>query len=221
MKCALVARDANMVLCEYSTPDCQPALLNKLKKKLKRTQHPLDKFHTKKGDFIAIKTDVIIFACLASNSLREERLPQFLEELKTAFAEFYKMDLGMVHKQNNLKPNVFNVPFKKNFGRLFDKYNTGINMGTIQLANSKINDLKSNLSETLVTQYGSNKETAEFEETSQTLNLNAKLFEKVTHELEKTAEKRNWWMCSKQCMLTFAIGGAILAAIITIISLSV
>eukprot|EP00826_Nyctotherus_ovalis_P019629 TRINITY_DN16079_c0_g1_i2.p1 TRINITY_DN16079_c0_g1~~TRINITY_DN16079_c0_g1_i2.p1 ORF type:complete len:233 (-),score=69.64 TRINITY_DN16079_c0_g1_i2:159-857(-) len=219
MKCALIAKDTNMVLCEYSVADCNPRLTAELKRKVKSITSSFEKTRTEEGNFIAIKTDVLIFACLSDNSLKEERLPQFLEELKEAFAAFYKSDLENIHKQTNLEENILDVPFQKSFMRLFDKYNTGINMTNIQVANSKIDSLKRDMGKTIENQFESNKTTQEFHETSDALKLNARLFEKVTHDLEKTAERSNFWMCSRKCILIFAISGAVIAAAITIICL--
>ena len=90
-------------------------------------------------------------------------------------------------------------------------------MSTIQEANSKVNDLKVDLGNVIKKQYDSTKATADFQDTTETMELNAKLFEKQTSDLESTARKRNWWMCSKQCILVFVIGIALIVGIIIII----
>ena len=169
MQCALIAKDSSLVICEYATNDCSLELKKKLRKKLKKSSRPLDKFHTKKGDLISIKNDVIIFACAASTSIKEERLPQFLDELKESFNVFYKIGLDKVHQQKNLKENILDLPFKKSFEKLFAKYNTGINMSTIQEANSKVNDLKVDLGNVIKKQYDSTKATADFQDTTETI----------------------------------------------------
>ena len=208
MKCALIARDGSLVICEYRTPDCSEELRAELKRKLQETEFPLDKSKTKQGDSICIKNDVLIFACAASSSLKEEKLPIFLDELKDSFSLFYKIGLERVHQQTNLTSNILDIPFRKNFEKLFGKYNTGINMSAIQEANAKANVLKDNLSKAVKKQYESLEETKKFEDTAEVLDMNAKLFEKKTKELEEVTRKRNWWFFSTQCIATFAIGGA-------------
>ncbi len=208
MKCALIAKDPDLILCEYKTTDCSESLHDELLKRLHATKYPLDKSQTKEGDFICIKNDILIFACAATNSIKEEKLPVFLDELKDSFAMFYKIGLEKIHQQTNLTPNVLDVPFRRNFDKLFRKYNTGINMSVIQQAKAKVDDLKVDLNDAIKKQLNSNKATVEFEDTAETINLHAKLFEKETKELETIARKRNWWCCSCACISTFIIAGA-------------
>jgi len=189
-------------------------MLTDLKKKIKDTTLPFDRSRNLQNFILCVKNDVLIFACAANDSLKEERLPSFLDELKESFAAFYKIGLEKIHQQTNLTANVLDTPFKGRFTKLFNKYNTGINMGVIAEAKNKVDDLKQDLNQVIKKQYNSNKVTVEFEDTAETINLNAKLFEKETKELETVARKRNWWMCSCQCISTFVIGGAIVAGTI-------
>lgn len=60
-------------------------------------------------------------------------------------------------------------------------------------------------------------ETQKLLESSQEINLLAKDFQKNAHTLEIEVKKQSWWMCSKPCLITFGVAGAVLFIIYLLI----
>ncbi len=219
MKYALIARDADMVICEYKTAEATEQLIKKVRQRVRKTKVPLERRKTKAGDMICVKNDILIFACAASSAIREEKAATFLDELKDSFELFYKVGLDKIHQQSNLRANILDVPFKRNFEKLFNKYNTGINMSVLQVAKSEAGKLKTELQKSLQKQVTSTKDTEKFLDTAFLINDQAKMFEKETAKLEEVTRKRNWWCCSCSCISTFVIAGGGVVGLILLLML--
>jgi len=215
MNYAIVAKDPDFIICEYSLPQATDELKKKLRLRMKKAKSVNDIIRTKAGELLCVKNDIVIFACSATDSISDEKAMKFLDDLKDSFQLFYKVSLENIHKQKNLTPNCLDQPFRKKFESLFNKYNTGINMSVVNKAKAKMNELTVEVQQALKDQIESNKTSEEFVDTSNLLKNQAHKFEKQATQLEKITRTKNWWCFSCACITTFAVGiGAFVVLII-------
>ncbi len=56
--------------------------------------------------------------------------------------KLYKGNINFIHRQQNLKPNVYDKVFKPNFQKVFDNNNTGIKSTNLNAAQAKADEVK-------------------------------------------------------------------------------
>ena len=118
-------------------------------------------------------------------------------------AKIYKGQISFMHRQGNLRANVYDKLFKPNFQKVLENYSTGISMRGVNAAQAKADEVK-NIAARSVEKMNQNAAVTEaLLADSQQINLLAQDFQKNAHELEVVVQKQSWWMCSKQCLMVF------------------
>ncbi len=130
IKYAIIARDPDMPLCEYTADSsfsdkAKAAMKGYLQEgiSMQRNASTMDNF----SEYIACTLyDTILFGCICDASINEDKAFRFLKDLKVEFAKVYKGHLEKVHEQQNIKPHCLDKYFRKTFIKVFDNYSTGI-----------------------------------------------------------------------------------------------
>ena len=76
---------------------------------------------------LSVLSSTVYIGCVTdSASFSDDKAARFLEDLRAEFSKMYQGRLSLIKKQTNLTANVYDQPFKKQFQRIYDTYNTGI-----------------------------------------------------------------------------------------------
>ena len=65
-----------------------------------------------------------------------------MNSLHTELTGLYKGNLSFIHRQQNLKPNVYDKIFKPQFQKIYDNNNTGIKSTNLNAAQAKADEVK-------------------------------------------------------------------------------
>ncbi|CAI2379972.1 unnamed protein product [Moneuplotes crassus] len=209
IKYAVIARDPDMPLCEYTADSSLPEKAKKSMREylqeginMQRNASTMDNF----SELIACTLyDTILFACICDASINEDKAFRFLKDLKIEFAKVYKGHLEKVHEQQNIRPLCLDKYFRKTFIKILDNYSTGISSKNLQLAFAKAEEVKEIAQKNVKDMIKNVHETDELLQKSENINELAKDFEKNAHEMEKIQKNTNFWLCSKKCLIIFGV----------------
>jgi hypothetical protein len=216
---AFVARDSEMILCEYNA-DSDLSLRKTIKSELKRTTTTPYTSTTlaNSTSTIHFHYDTIFFGCITDTHFTPDKAQTFLSELSTDFKAFYKAPLDKLFSQTNLKNFILDKPYQSRFEKLFSEYDTGINRSLIDKANAKIDETKVIVGKTIDDMVESQENTQKLLEESEEMKVLGMEFQEDAKDFAEKVRKRNWWMCSKPCIATFLIGGGVTIGVILLCS---
>ena len=161
--------------------------------------------------------NVAYFGIMTDLRYDKEKAKRFLNDLYSELNVMYKNNIGFIKRQQNLKPNVYNTPFKASFTKVYDRYNTAISMTNVNAAIAMTDEIKQ-IAQQNIKDYTKNMEdTQKLLVSSQEMNMLAKDYQKNANTLELETKKSNWWLCSKQCLMIFGGAAVVIAVFILII----
>ena len=122
---------------------------------------------------LSVLNHTVYIGCVTdANSFTDDKVARFLDDIRTEFSKMYQGRLSLIKKQTNLTANVYDQPFKKQFQRIYDSYNTGITNKNLQLAFQKVDEVKDIAAKSVTMMAANNAETERLLHTSQsTLSL--------------------------------------------------
>ena len=119
------------------------------------------------GVFFGIVTDI---------KYGEDRARRFLNDLHSEMVKLYKGNINFIHRQQNLKPNVYNKVFMASFKKVQDNNSTGIQSKNLNAAIAKADEVKVIAARSVQKMNENMAETQKLLESSQEINLLAKDF---------------------------------------------
>jgi hypothetical protein len=146
------------------------------------------------------------FVCAASsNSISEEKAFNFLQRLRNEF--FEDLFLGDTNKWNKetKKRGCYQEAFEGKMEKIYDMFNTGINMNKVNVAQKKLNETKGVLQNCLKEQIKGTSDTAVLMDTAAKLKKDTNVFMKTSKKYEEEIIKSAFWLCSRGCILIFAL----------------
>ena len=72
----------------------------------------------------------------------QDKAKRFLTSLHSEMVKLYKNNINFIHRQQNLKPNVYDKVFKANFTKVLESNETGIKSTNLNLAQQKVDEVK-------------------------------------------------------------------------------
>lgn len=106
----------------------------------------------------------------------EDRARRFLNDLHSEMVKLYKGNINFIHRQQNLKPNVYDKVFLANFKKVLDNNSTGISSKNLNAAQAKADEVKVIAARSVQKMNENMAETQKLLESSQEINLLAKDF---------------------------------------------
>ena len=86
--------------------------------------------------------NVCYFGIMTDLRYDKEKAQRFLNDLWQELNLMYKKNISFNKRQQNLKPYVYNQPFKTMFTKVYDKYNTNISMTNVNAAQAMTDEIK-------------------------------------------------------------------------------
>ena len=93
----------------------------------------MEHFVGKAGIESHILFDIVFIGLVTDTGYSEDIALEFLDELHKELTLFYKNNLSFIKRQQNLKPNILDSGFLKQFNNVFEKYKMGGRSGIIQM----------------------------------------------------------------------------------------
>ena len=163
--------------------------------------------------------NVAFFGIMTDLRYDRDKAKRYLNDLYAEMNAMYKNNIAFMKRQSNLKPFVYNQPFKSMFNKVADRYKTNISMANVNTALNMADEIKDIARDSLKEYQKNMEETNKLLVTSEEMNLLAKDYQKNAQTLEDEVKKSGFWMCSKQCLMWFGGGCGIIFIIYMIISL--
>ena len=209
-----IARDPQLVICEYAGVENDRKTHWKETKALMK-EGSLPQNATKKGStqYVTIYKD-IYFGCASGLSYSEEKCLRFLRDLHAEFSEFYGGNIDAVNKQTNLAPNILDKPFRSKILKLLENYNTGISTNLVTQAFAKSKETQGVLEGAIGKMVNQLEDTENLYDTSNEIKALSMDFEKDAGKLRDMAKSRDFWMCSRKCLLIFGLSGLALFGLV-------
>lgn len=142
-----------------------------------------------------------------------------MTDLCAEMVKLYKGNINFIHRQQNLKPNVYDKVFKPQFQKVLENNSTGIKSTNLNAAIAKADEVKVIAARSVQKMNENMAETEALLRSSQEINLLAKDFQKNAHTLEVTVKNTSWWCCSKPCIIMFVSIGIVLVLLYLLIKI--
>ena len=84
----------------------------------------------------------VFFGLVTDLHFGSEKADRFLTDLHNEMVKLYKGNISFMHRQGNLRPNVYDKIFKPNFQKVLDNNSTGIKSTNLNAAQDKVNEVK-------------------------------------------------------------------------------
>ena len=78
--------------------------------------------------------NVAFFGIMTDLRYDRDKAKRYLKDLYSELNTMYRQNIQFIKRQQNLKPYVYNQPFKASFDRVNDRYKTNISMGNVNTA---------------------------------------------------------------------------------------
>ena len=78
--------------------------------------------------------NVAFFGIMTDLRYDRDKAKRFLNDLYNELNTMYRKNIAFIKRQQNLKPYVYNEPFKGMFNKVLDRYKTNISMGNVNAA---------------------------------------------------------------------------------------
>ncbi len=84
----------------------------------------------------------VFFGLVTDLKYGQDKARRFLSDLHDEMVKLYKGNINFIHRQQNLKPNVYDKVFKAQFQRVLDNNATGIKSNNLNAAIAKADEVK-------------------------------------------------------------------------------
>eukprot|EP00826_Nyctotherus_ovalis_P026829 TRINITY_DN2092_c0_g3_i1.p1 TRINITY_DN2092_c0_g3~~TRINITY_DN2092_c0_g3_i1.p1 ORF type:complete len:272 (-),score=63.19 TRINITY_DN2092_c0_g3_i1:56-871(-) len=118
--------------------------------------------------------------------------------------EFFGGDAGKF-KGDKVYPMCYQQDFSPTIEKLLKVHETGINMGTVRTAQTKINETAQVIQGAIKKQMENNYDTIGLYDQSTAMRDATKTFLKETVKLENQVKRNSFWMCSRNCLLMICV----------------
>ena len=78
--------------------------------------------------------NVCFFGIMTDLRYDKDKARRYLNDLYQELNTMYRKNIQFIKRQQNLKPYVYNQPFKASFDKVNDRYKTNISMGNVNAA---------------------------------------------------------------------------------------
>ncbi|CDW88759.1 UNKNOWN [Stylonychia lemnae] len=158
------------------------------------------------------------FILIGKNYLEKSKIQRFGDEILQEIHKMTKSDISKMNSDidsHSGKEGVYQRQLEPYLEQKFKQYQSSIRVYKVKQAQLKVDEAKVIMQKNVIAQLNNNKEVEEkLLPTSQEIQKTARLFQKNAYQLEKEAKKREFWACSKKCILMSAVIALILLGII-------
>ena len=86
--------------------------------------------------------NVAFFGIITDLRYDKDKARRYLDDLYAELNTMYRKNIQFIKRQQNLKPFVYNQPFKASFDKVHDRYKTNISMGNVNAAQQMTDEIK-------------------------------------------------------------------------------
>ena len=86
--------------------------------------------------------NVAFFGIITDLRYDKDKARRYLDDLYAEMNTMYRKNIQFIRRQQNLKPFVYNQPFKASFDKVQDRYKTNISMGNVNAAQQMTDEIK-------------------------------------------------------------------------------